>query len=438
MNPANHTNGLEQPLPTPNSMSELNQPTPRCQRALDQLCGWSAVALLFAAPVSRSLFLVASLVYIVAWIATGEFRSKLVFVRTLPVAAPLVLLAGIVALWAAFSPAPAGDIVNNLKVYSKLLLVLMLAVTFSNPVWRARAWWAFTLSMIIVLASTYANVFVNLPWSKTQNQGIGADHSVFVEYVSQSVMTAIFFAMALNKALCNPNRKSRFAWVLVAVVAAGSVLFLLQGRSGLVALMVVILTFLALYARGARRWSVALGVALLGITLITSSPLMRDRLTTAHQEISAYQPSDRTSLGLRITMWKLALDKMVEHPVTGTGSGTYHQIAAQHFGYCDFTCTHPHNQYLFFGMEYGLIGLFAYLWLLWRLLATARRSVSSERAVLYALVAVLAVDSLFNVPLWYRAQSYFFYVMLGLLVASNLPVTCQRVAASFRFSKPAA
>lgn len=418
-------------------MNESIQPTLRWRQALDQVSGWSAVALLFAAPISRSLFLAASLIYILAWICTGQHRSKLAFVRALPVAAPLVLLASIVALWAAFSPAPEGDIVNNLKVYSKLLLVLMLAVTFADPIWRRRAWWAFTLSMIIVLASTYANVSVNLPWSNTQNLGIGADHSVFVEYVSQSVMTAIFFALSLNRALCSTNWRSRSAWALGSAASVGSVLFLLQGRSGLVAVMVVILTFLALYTRGARRWSAALAMVLLGITLIASSPLMRDRLTTAYQEVSSYQPSDRTSLGLRISMWKLALDKMVEHPVTGTGSGTYHQIAAQHFGHCDYTCTHPHNQYLFFGMEYGLVGLFAFLWLLWRLLAMAQHSTSSDRAVLYALIAVLAVDSLFNVPLWYRAQSYFFYAMLGLLVASNLPVTCQNVASNFRSSKPA-
>lgn len=419
-------------------MNNSIQPTPRWQQAFDHLCGWSAVALVFAAPVSRSLFLVAALTFIVAWIGAGQYRSKLAFIRALPVAAPLVLLASIVALWAPFSPAPFGDVVNSLKVYSKLLLVLMLAVTFADARWRARAWSAFTLSMIIVLASTYANVFVNLPWSRTQNLGIGADHSVFMEYVSQSVMTAIFLAMALNKTLCVTNRKLRLAWAIGAVVAIGSVLFLLQGRSGLVAVVVVVATFLALHTRKSRRWPVALGVTLLGIALVTSSPLMKSRLTTAYEDIASYQAVDRTSLGLRINMWKLALDQMVDHPIAGTGSGTYHQIAAQHFGHCEYTCTHPHNQYLFFGMEYGLIGLLAFLWLLWRLLGMARHSTTSESAVLYALVAVLAVDSLFNVPLWYRAISYFFYTMLGLIVASNLPSGSQITATKFRSCKPEA
>lgn len=204
------------------------------------------------------------------------------------------------------------------------------------------------------------------------------------------------------------------------------------------AVVVVVVVFLALHTRGATRWSVALGVTLLGIALVTTSPLMTDRLTAAYQDITSYQAYDQTSLGLRMDMWKLAFDRMVEHPITGTGSGTYPQIAARHFGHCDFTCTHPHNQYLFLGMEYGLIGLLAFLWLLWRLLGMARHSITPERTMFFALAAVLAVDSLFNVPLWYRVQSYFFYAMLGLLVASNSPAACQGAKPKLKSCKPEA
>lgn len=422
-------------VPDPFFMTHSSHPTSSWQLVLHQLCGWSAVALVFAAPVSRSLFLAASLVYVVSWVGLGQFRLKLSFVKAVPVSAPLVLLASIVALWAAFSSAPTGDVVNNLKVYSKLLLVVMLAVTFADTQWRNRAWTAFTLSMLVVLASTYANVFVNLPWSHTQNQGFGADHSVFVEYVSQSVMTAIFMAMALHKFTSNTDPKTRVAWALAAAAALGSVLFLLKGRSGLLATALVIATFLILHTPRSIRWPTIFGVVLLGAALVASSPLMKERLREGYQDIATYQSFENSSLGLRVDMWKLALNRMLEHPVVGTGSGTYHQIAAQYFGHCEFTCTHPHNQYLFFGMEYGLIGLGAFLWLLWRLLGMARRSTAPERGMLFALVAVLAVDSLFNVPLWYRAQSYFFYVMLGLLVASNLPSACQTAAMRLKPSK---
>lgn len=425
-------------LPDPILMTSSSHPTSPWRLVLHQLCGWSAVSLVFAAPVSRSLFLAASLLYVVSWVGLGQFRLKFSFSKTVPVWAPLMLLAGVVAVWAMFSSAPTGDVINNLKVYSKLLLVPMLVVTFADAHWRNRAWTAFTVSMLVVLASTYANVFVNLPWSHTQNQGIGADHSVFVEYVSQSVMTAIFVALALHKFASSTDPKWRVAWALAAAAALGSVLFLLKGRSGLVAMAVVITTFLAIHTPKSSRWRTALGVALLGAALVASSPLMKERLKAAYHDVATYQSFQDSSLGLRIDMWKLAFNRMREHPFVGTGSGTYHGIAAQHFGHCEFTCTHPHNQYLFFGMEYGLIGLGAFLWLLWRLLGMARRSTAPERDMLFALVAVLAVDSLFNVPLWYRAQSYFFYAMLGLLVASNLPAACQTAATRLRPCKPEA
>jgi O-antigen ligase len=417
-------------------MSASIKPTSIGQKALHQLCGWSAVVLVFSAPVSRSLFLAASLLFVVAWVGTGQFKAKLSFVQALPVAAPIALLAGIIAIWAAFSTAPAGDVINNLKVYSKLLLILMLATSFSDPDWRKRAWCAFTVSMVIVLLSTYANVFLNLPWSHTQNQGIGEDHSVFVEYVSQSVMTAVFLALALHKLIHGKVWRERVAWSLAAAAAIGSVLFLLQGRSGLVAMVVVIASFLAMHTPRSRRWPTGLAVALLGVAMVASSPLMKKRVEAGYQDIATYHSSDATSLGLRMDMWKLAFNTLLQHPIVGTGSGTYHQIAAQHFGHCDFTCTHPHNQYLFFGMEYGIVGLLAFLWLLWRLAALARHSTSLERDILYAMIAVLAIDSLFNVPLWYRAQSYFFYVMLGLLVASNLPAACQTAVTKLRSCAP--
>jgi hypothetical protein len=72
-------------------------------------------------------------------------------------------------------------------------------------------------------------------------------------------------------------------------------------------------------------------------------------------------------------------------------------------------------------MEYGVLALMSFCWLLWCLAKTAYMSNGTDRSVLFAATAVLAVDSLFNVPLWYRAESYFFYAILGLLVASNLP-----------------
>ena len=45
-------------------------------RTLESLCGWSAVGLVFAAPVSRSLFLLCASLFLIAWAAHPDWRLK--------------------------------------------------------------------------------------------------------------------------------------------------------------------------------------------------------------------------------------------------------------------------------------------------------------------------------------------------------------------------
>ena len=393
----------------------------KLQLFMTQVSGWSAVALVFSAPFSRALFTLAGLFFVIGWLSQSDLKGHLKIIRSLQITLPALIITLIVLLWSTWSPAPKGNVINNLKVYAKLPMLLMLVSTFSDARWRQRAWWGFVAAMALVLGSTYANVVIDLPWSRTQNQGLGADHSVFVEYVSQSVMTAVFLAFTLQRTLSAQDRIKVLAWAGASLLALCSVVFLLQGRSGLVASAIVVLVLGSIYTPVHRRWQALVLLVIMSSLLIMASPLMMQRIQQGYHEVVHYQAFNRTSLGLRIDMWQLALKSFIDHPLIGTGSGTYNQIAAQHFGDCRDVCIHPHNQYLFFAMEFGVLGLLGFLWLLWRLAKTAFLSRSPERSVLFAITAVLAVDSLFNVPLWYRAESYFFYAMLGLLVAANLP-----------------
>jgi O-antigen ligase len=384
--------------------------------------GWSAVVLVFAAPVSRSLFISSGLLFALAWFLEGGYRNKWEMLRNLPIFAPIALLSAVVVLWSVFSPAPPEDLMETLKVYSKLPLVLMLVVTFSDGHWRQRAWQAFLAAMLLVVASTYGNVVVNLPWSRTANQGLGQDHSVFVEHVSQSIMTVMFITVCLHRALVTSEVRRRWLWLALALISLASMVVLLQGRSGLVALVIALGVFALMRAPRQKLVWVVGAAALLSAAMIVASPLMQQRLWLGYSEVMNYQPFELTSLGARIDMWRFALSQSIEHLWLGTGSGTYRLLAAQHFGHCTWVCEHPHNQYLFFSMEFGLLGLFAFLWLLWGVFSIARNSTKTENVLLMAFLAILAVDSLINVPLWYRGQSYFSYSMLALLIASAVAV----------------
>jgi O-antigen ligase len=89
-------------------------------------------------------------------------------------------------------------------------------------------------------------------------------------------------------------------------------------------------------------------------------------------------------------------------------------------GRCDHFNWHPHNQFLFFGIEHGLLGIFLYVALLMALAARAlQHTEAALRASGLAFIAMLAVNSLFNSPLWSGRESLMFLLLSALLIATN-------------------
>ena len=94
------------------------------------------------------------------------------------------------------------------------------------------------------------------------------------------------------------------------------------------------------------------------------------------------------------------------------GKSTYFDYEATDSG-----CIHPHNQFLFFAVEFGLLGVVAYALLIQRSLATALGMTDRFRMLLVAFLAILFVDSFINGPLWVSTERHFFASMLPLLMA---------------------
>jgi len=382
--------------------------------------GVLATTTLFAAPFSRALFITAASLFALTWLFTPGAIQRIQQARVFEPAIPAVALFVLILAEGLLRHGLHWEAITNIRVYSKLLLVLMLAQFLLSDAWRTRATQAWVAGMAIVIVSTIANVFVDLPWSKSQNQGFGNDHSVFVEYVSQGIMTAIFSTYCLLRSIesWRDSRNACVAWAFAGLVSMASMLFLLQGRSGVIAFLVAIVT--VIFVRSPRNTRVPLLALSLGLVgaIALSSPLMRERIAMAYSELIAYSPFAHTSIGLRIDMWKLAFDHWMGNFLLGTGSGSYAKIAETHFGHCDQTCIHPHNQFLFLAMEYGFLAPIIYLWFIFELIRAGLKIRGLHGSFLAAIGFVILVDGLYNSPLWYRAQSYFLYSLIGLALAS--------------------
>jgi len=140
----------------------------------------------------------------------------------------------------------------------------------------------------------------------------------------------------------------------------------------------------------------------------------------------------------RLAQWELAVEKFDEHPLDGTGAGTFARIWAQE-GSGRFKVINAHSLYLEMLAELGLPGIvFLVVALLAIFVGLARRIRGPDRVLYAALFAAslawaahAAVDWDWEMP----ATGFFFFALGGMAIAarggegvSRVPALSQRMA----------
>lgn len=383
------------------------------------------VGLFLVFPVSLALTSVLMAAFLAMWVLGGQWKTAAPRVRSNPVAIAALALWVVIVMGVVWTPAPWDDIQLHLSKYSKLLFVVALMTFLVEPKTYKRALNAFAIAMAFILVSTWLNVWMVLPWSKTQVPGWGLSHHVVGDYITQNVMMALFTLLALFRAWAAPGWRGRGGWLAVSALAAVSITHLSDGRTGYLLLLAVLAYFVAVTFRGKALWTSALAALIVLTMAYGSSPLMRDRVAKGVDEVTRIQDDKYTSVGNRLYLYQITPRMIAEKPLLGHGTGAYHTEI------CRFVDTppgchgwinwHPHNQFLFLTADHGLVGLLVYLGFLACMGWVAYRSADRESGVLLGgLLVLLIVNGLVNSPLWSGRESHLFFLMMGLLVPRAL------------------
>lgn len=401
---------------------------------MQAITGWSLTAtyLLFAPwPAMANVALLLALICSLFMLRPAQF----VGLQRLPPAWFMAGLFGLVVLGLLYTPAPWSWASLNLAKYAKLAYALViLLLLLQVPQWQRWALRAYVVAMLFVLVSTWLNVWFVLPWSYSKEPGWGLSHHVLYDYIIQNVMMSLFVVYALSQVQWRAWSGRSSAWLLVTVLGTVSISHLSQGRTGLLLLVAGMLAWGA-YSGGGRRLLMGLPLALLaGVLLVMSSSLLKSRFEQAWQEFGNRHADPLSSIGHRSYNQEKTLQLIAEQPVWGHGTGAYHTEICRFVDkpeWCQIFNWHPHNQFLMFGADHGLIGMLMYAGLILSLLVTAWRSPHAKpRIWLGSLGAILLVDSMINTPLFSSSQSHFYVYMMTLLVAINAgPVATQEPAA---------
>ena len=350
-----------------------------------------------------------------------------------PVVAGCLLLFGVYAASLLWTSAPSSDALSQLASYRVLLMPLIFLPVLAVPRLRERTFRIMLAALALVLLLSWVQAFEPLPFARASRDPIGIadrDAYVFNDRIRQSIHLSLLLLWAGGIALLAtaPPRRTRIAAAVLAVLCVINLLWLVKGRTGY-----ALVGALALFLLHARAGGVGLALALLSAGALAGAaalglPVVSARLAGTLGEVRDYlQTGANNATGERLEMWSNALRMIAEAPLLGHGVDAYQGLSAAMYaakGRVPLEVYHdPHQEFLFVGVEIGLIGLAllaAGLVALWRL---AARFDDDWRWITRGAVVIYVSAGLFNGLLNVGWTGYFFGLLLALVAGRRAVVS---------------
>jgi O-antigen ligase len=382
---------------------------------------WSVIALGCSIPISVAIDNFLLLAVALAWLAAGDYRATVATLRENRVALAASVLFGLLLLGLAYGGANPGAGTRYLGKYVDLMFVPLFMVFFRDPDTRNRALAAFAIAAVasIIVSHFIAHGLLErnpvLPRSPQFPGGFkfSITHSLIIG------LAAFLFAVLAREAKTRPHR---IGFAILALLAAHNVLFMVIGRTGQV---VLVLLFFYFFVVTWGRRGLILVTLLSAATLLTAyatSDTFKQRTDVAVQEFNIWQPGNPsdTSVGLRLEWYANSLAIVREHPLTGTGTGSFPATYARAVSGRNMVETeNPHNEYLLIAVQLGLLGVVALVALFWQLWRYAGRLENpANRDLARGLAITYVIGCLFNSLLVDHTEGLLFAWLAALFCAA--------------------
>jgi O-antigen ligase len=228
-------------------------------------------------------------------------------------------------------------------------------------------------------------------------------------------------AFALAIFFLSEDRLERWLAGIFVVVSGLAILESLS-RAGIPTFLVLVV-LIAFFTR--YRWLVTAGVAVICGLLFAGSGTIRHRVM-----VEFNLSSKDNTVDTRRRVWASALNMLRHHPIFGGGLDGFKQSLQPYItdGYNE-NLIYPHNLFLNFWSETGILGLAAFVWMMVQMLRTAIRGLRLEQSwprivavgVIGVLVAFL-IHGMVDVPYFKNDQALAYWALLGVQVGSLVGV----------------
>lgn len=327
----------------------------------------------------------------------------------------LVFLLLLIFLGIFYSYANTERAFSVFSKYRKLLFPLILTPIFIN---HPKTWSYFMAGITIGLCLTILLALI------PETHPLYPESLFHINRIYYT-FTAALVAGFLFLTIIHKKQYAWYYWVPLLVIV-WHLMFIAFQRTGIIIFVVLAILTLVLNIYKVRYKSVILALIPLILIALFVIPSTRAKIDRSIDELKTYSKPDsqKESLAQRLQYLHDSLIFFNNRPIQGYGTGSLSQLFADHkISYLRKTATidikrliaNPHNQFAFFAVELGVIGLlfFAYTFATPLIDAFTYRSSAFTKQWLVLLLAAFFVGCVSDSALFINIMGDIFIIMLA-------------------------
>ena len=328
---------------------------------------------------------------------------------------PVLFLIALPWLWLLFTPDPGVFGFGFAKKTHYWLYGLAVAAIPFGIYSPQRLIQAFLLGLAINALVAIMQLIGIFPVMNELAYGLGLGYSTMAAYLVLGMLMASYYFRETTE---------RRTQILLGFLMAGYFfhLIILKGRVGFLTFLVLSPFIIRNLLRRFSIFKVALACAVL-VGLMSLSPVVRDRASVSVMQLKQHLNADPESAWGKafnpqedkLYMWRGAIQIFLENPIWGVGTGGY-PIVLHEKGNPDWPyVAHPHNNFLYMAVSFGLIGIFGLVWFFWEMIRNAWGEKDTPLGYFVLSTAlVILVTGLVTTPIIDSATAFLLSLATGL------------------------
>ncbi len=335
---------------------------------------------------------------------------------TFTAAAAGVTWLAISLLWTEASP---SESLANLGRHVRLLMLPAAYFLVESRRDALRVLAVIAISQFLVVCCSWLMwLGVHMPFAKTlYPDSLGV---VFSSTLEQPVMSTLMLILVWFLREEIPLAWRKFVLAVTLTLTIANVFFVMTGRTGYLTMLGAISLAIFWQLPKKFRFGVALTPVVLALVFGLISPRFQARVLEVKHDVMLYQQSKNTdtSQGQRLDYWARSITAIGEAPVLGHGVGSWRTNYIKNGGGEKVNPpSNPHQQFLHWAVEGGLVGFILILAVFIALYRDSRLLATRPGQALQATLVVTFLMGMANCPLFGAGIGEFILLVFAALLA---------------------